>query len=49
MIWVEHVVYMGEVENACRIVRKREGKRRLGRYRCGWENNIEIDPRDWIG
>jgi hypothetical protein len=28
---------------------KHEGKRKLGRPRCRWENNIRLDPRemDW--
>jgi hypothetical protein len=47
---------MGEKRNACRIlVRKPEGKRRLGRPRRRWEDNIKMDLReivwggmDWI-
>jgi hypothetical protein len=28
------------------LVRKPEGKRPLGRPRCGWENNIKIDLQE---
>jgi hypothetical protein len=48
---------MGETRNAYRIlVGKPEGKRPLGRPRCGWVDNIKMDlgeigrdGRDWIG
>jgi hypothetical protein len=37
---------MGEMRNAYRIlVGKAEGKRPLGRRRCGWVDNIKIDLR----
>jgi hypothetical protein len=47
---------MGEMRSTCKIlVRKREGKRPLGRPRRGWEDNIRIDLReitwevvDWV-
>jgi hypothetical protein len=47
---------MGETRNACRIlVGKSEGKRRLGRQRRRWVDNIKMDlgdiewdGRDWI-
>jgi hypothetical protein len=43
-----------EKRNACRIlVGKPEGKRPLGRPKCGWVDNIKMDLRerdgmDWI-
>jgi hypothetical protein len=38
---------MGETRNAYRIlVGKPEGKRRLGRPRCRWVDNIKIDLRE---
>jgi hypothetical protein len=48
---------MGEKRNVYRLlVRKREGKRPLGRSRCRWINNIKMDLLeigvsvvDWIG
>jgi hypothetical protein len=48
---------MGEKRNAYRLlVRKPEGKRPLGRPRCGWVDNIRMDlvkvgwgDVDWIG
>jgi hypothetical protein len=47
---------MGEKKNAYRIlVRKREGRRPLGRPRCKWVDNFKMDLReigcdgmDWI-
>jgi hypothetical protein len=47
---------MGEKRNAYRVLAgKPEGKRQLGRFRCGWEDNIKVDYRergwggmDWI-
>jgi hypothetical protein len=46
----------GEKRNACRtLVGKPEGKRQLGRPRCRWVDNTEMDLRkierdgvDWI-
>jgi len=46
---------MGERRGVYRIlVRKSEGKRPLGRPRCGWEDNIKMDIREvgcgvWTG
>jgi hypothetical protein len=48
---------MGEKRNVYRLlVGKPEGKRPLGRPRCGWVNNIKMDLLeigwggvDWIG
>jgi hypothetical protein len=56
MRWVGHIAHMEEKVNAYRIlVGKPEGKRPLGRYRLGWEDNIKTDLReigwggmDWI-
>jgi hypothetical protein len=56
MRWAGRVAHMGEVRNMCKIfVRKPEGKRRLGRPKCIWENNITMTLRgmvwegvDWI-
>jgi hypothetical protein len=47
---------MWERGGVCKVlVGKPEGKRPLGRPRCGWKNNIKMDPRevgcgsmDWI-
>jgi hypothetical protein len=50
MGWAEHVAYMEEMRNACKIlVRKFEGKRPLGkpRHRCG--NNIRMCLRNRVG
>jgi 3-oxoacyl-ACP reductase-like protein len=48
---------MGEERGVCRVlVGEPEGKRPLGRSRCRWEGNIEMDLQevgcggmDWIG
>jgi hypothetical protein len=41
MRWVGHVAGMGEKRDTYRIIMgKPEGKRRLGRPRRGWEDNI---------
>jgi hypothetical protein len=38
---------MGEKRNAYRILMGNpEGKRPVGRHRCRWENNIEMDLRE---
>jgi hypothetical protein len=52
MIWTRHVACMAEKRNAYRnLVGKPEGRRPLGRPRCGWEDNIKMDLRDvgWGG
>jgi hypothetical protein len=54
--WAGHVARMGERRGVCRVlVGNREGKRRLGRPRCRWEDNIKMDLQevgfrgmDWI-
>jgi hypothetical protein len=44
MRWAGHVVRMGEVRGAYKIlVGKPEGRRPLGRSRRGWEDNIKMD------
>jgi hypothetical protein len=57
MWWAGHVVRMGEKRNVYRLlVGKPNGKRSLGRPRCGWIDNIKMDLLeigvsvvDWIG
>jgi hypothetical protein len=54
MRWVGHVVRMGEMRNAYRLlVGKPEISRPLGRPRCRWLDNIRMDIErwdvDWIG
>jgi hypothetical protein len=57
MRWAGHVAQMGEKRNVYRLlVRKPEGKRPLGRPRCRWMDNTEMDILeigvsvvDWIG
>ena len=42
-----HVARMGERRGVYRVlVRKREGKRPLGRSRRRWEDNIKMDLRE---
>jgi hypothetical protein len=56
MRWAWHVACMGNVRGAYNIlVGRPEGRRPLGRPRCGWEDNIKMDLReigfgdvDWI-
>jgi hypothetical protein len=56
MIWPGHVARMGEKRIQRVLVGKPEGKRTIGRHRCGWGNNIKILKRrnsmgwgmDWI-
>jgi hypothetical protein len=44
--WAVHVALMGEKNNVCGImVGKPEGKRRLGRARRRWVDNIQMDLR----
>jgi hypothetical protein len=57
MRWMGHVARMGEKRNAYRLlVGKPEGKRKLGRPRHRWVDNIRMDlgegglsDVDWIG
>jgi hypothetical protein len=52
MRWARNVARMGEKRNTCRIlVRKPEGKRRLGRPKSMWEDNSKTDLREigWDG
>jgi hypothetical protein len=52
MRWAGHVARIREKRNACRImVRKKEGKRPLGRPRRRWVDNIKMDLREtgWDG
>jgi hypothetical protein len=52
MRWAGHVTRMGEKRGAYRIlVGRPEGRRPLGRPRCGWEDNIKMDLREvgWVG
>jgi hypothetical protein len=47
MRWVGHVAWIGERRGAYRVlVRKTEGKRPLGRPRCGWEYNNMMDLQE---
>jgi hypothetical protein len=56
MRWVGHVACMGDRTGAYRVLVERpEVRRPLGRYRCRWENNIEMylkevawGSMDWI-
>jgi hypothetical protein len=49
MKWAGHVALIWEMRNACKIfVGTPEGKRLLGRPRCRWENNIEMDLREMV-
>ena len=44
MRWVGHVACMGERKVLYRVLLgKHEGMRPLGRPRCRWENNINMD------
>jgi hypothetical protein len=52
MRWEGHVLHMGESRNAYNVLMERpEGKRPLGRLRCGWEDGIKMDLQDicWEG
>jgi hypothetical protein len=47
MRWAGHVACMGESRGVHRVlVGKPEGKRRLGRSRCRWEDNNKMDLQD---
>jgi len=56
MRWAGHVARMGEKRGVYRVlVGKPEGKRPVGRPKCRWEDNIQMDPQevgcgcmDWI-
>ena len=44
MRWLGHVARVGESRSACRVlVGKPEGRRALGRTKCGWEDSIKMD------
>jgi hypothetical protein len=43
MRWVGHVASIGVICSRTNLIRKPEGKRKLGRYMCRWEDNIKID------
>jgi hypothetical protein len=46
MRWAGHVAHMGEGRGVYRVlVGRPEGKRPLGRPRCRWDDNINMDPR----
>ena len=47
--WARHVARMGEKRGVYRVlVGKPEGKRPLGRPRCRWKDNINMDLREMI-
>ena len=47
MRWAGHVAHMGEGRGVYRVlVGKPEGKRPLGRPRCRWEDNINMDLQE---
>ena len=47
MRWAGHVACMGEGRGVHRVlVGNPEGKRPLGRPRCGWEDNIKMDLQE---
>jgi len=56
MRWAGHIARLGERRDVYRVlVGKPEGRRRLGRPRCRWEDNIGMDLQevgcgsmDWI-
>jgi hypothetical protein len=49
MRWVGHVVCMGEGRGFYRVLVVRpQGKTSLGRPRCRWEDNIEMDLREIV-
>jgi hypothetical protein len=46
MRWARHVACMGEGRGVYRVLIGRlKGKRLVGRPRCRWEDNIELDLR----
>jgi hypothetical protein len=47
MRWSGHVAHIGEGRGVHRVlVGNPEGKRPLGRPRCGWEDNIKMDLQE---
>jgi len=47
MRWAGHLTLMGEGTTVYGVLLgKPEGKKPLGRPRCGWEDNIKIDVQD---
>jgi hypothetical protein len=49
MRWAGHVAHIGGEERRIRGFRgKPEGKRKLGRPRSRWEDNIKMDLRKWV-
>jgi hypothetical protein len=49
MRWVGHIAYMDKMKNAKRIfIQKPEGKISLGRTRCRWEDNINMDLKETV-
>jgi hypothetical protein len=56
MRWAGHVAHMGEERKVYKVlVGKPEGRRPLGRPRCGWEDGVRMDLKeiglggvDWI-
>jgi len=47
MRWAEHVARVWERRGVYRVLaRKPEGKRPLGRLRCRWEDNINMDLQE---
>ena len=47
MRWAGHVAHMGARINAYGVlVEKPEGKRRLGRHRRRWDDNIKMDLQE---
>jgi len=46
---VGHVACLGEGRGIFSVlVGRPEGKREMGRSRCGWEDNIKMDGVNWI-
>jgi hypothetical protein len=46
MRWAGHVAHMGEMSAYNILVGRPEGRRPLGRPRCRWEDNINMDLGD---
>jgi hypothetical protein len=49
MRWAGHVARMREARKCTVFIGKPEGKRSLGRQRCGWQDGIRMDlgKTDW--